>query len=510
MLLSKEISSTNLLKFYYMRAKTIGRDIRAAVESNIDDALVKAAEADKIFAKNDPNVFEKFPVLGIPFSVKESYAMKGFDTTQGFPTRINHPSDFTAPLVQEVINKGGIAFARTNFPQALMTVESENDIYGVCCNPFNKDRVVGGSSGGEGALVGSLCSPFGIGSDIGGSIRNPAHNNGVFGFKPTTGRICHYGHLDLSPYFDAHAHQQYIKVTMGPLCKSADDVDIIMSIIGQEKLNNGLDGNIPPTNWNESKVKIDKSKTKVGYFSEMKEIIGSSRLTKKAISSVVASLEKSGVECVEFTVPEYTKWMAPLLLQIFVSDGNSEGIFDTASHGIKIIQSYEDMVLALKLPIWFRKFLVLILTLLSKITKKISFRFIMMLYGTIQLQPDNLFKDVAKQVELSIGFLREMNEQKITHLICPTFPVAAPEHRKIKGIILGAFWTGLFNFIGNPSCVVPIGTIESLSKLSNLCSKDKSNPYLNRIPKPDKQGLYFDEYKDDVNDFITELFDKEC
>lgn len=99
MLLAKEISSTNLLKFYYMRAKTIGRKIRAAVESNIDDALVKAAEADKIFAKNDPNIFEKFPVLGIPFSVKESYAFKGFDTTQGFPTRINHPSTFTAPLI---------------------------------------------------------------------------------------------------------------------------------------------------------------------------------------------------------------------------------------------------------------------------------------------------------------------------------------------------------------------------------------------------------------------------
>lgn len=160
------------------------------------------------------------------------------------------------------MDKGGIAFVRTNFPQALMTVESENEIYGICTNPFNPERVVGGSSGGEGAIVGSLCSPFGIGSDIGGSIRNPAHNNGVFGFKPTTGRICPFGHLDLSPYFDHHAHQHYIEVTMGPLCKSADDAEIIMSIIGQQKLNNGIDGNIPPTNWDKTKTEIDKKKNK--------------------------------------------------------------------------------------------------------------------------------------------------------------------------------------------------------------------------------------------------------
>lgn len=134
----------------------------------------------------------------------------------------------------------------------------------------------------------------------------------------------------------------------------------------------------------------------------------------------------------------------------------------------------------------------------------------MMLYGTIQMLPETLFKDVSKQLELSIGFLREMGDQKVTHLICPTFPVAAPEHRKIKDIILGAFWTGLFNFVGNPSCVVPVGTVESLSKSNALCSKDKSDPYLNRVPKSDKNGLYFDEYTDDVGDFITRLFDKEC
>ena len=81
-----------------------------------------------------------------------------------------------------------------------------------------------------------MCSPFGVGSDIGGSIRNPAHVNGIFALKPTSGRIAYDGHQDISPFFNDHGHQHYILPTMGPMCKSADDVEILMKIMSKTVL----------------------------------------------------------------------------------------------------------------------------------------------------------------------------------------------------------------------------------------------------------------------------------
>lgn len=336
LLLAKKVSSINLTKFYYMRAKTKGRELKAAIESNIDNALVLAKAADIKLATANESIFEEFPILGIPFSVKESISMEGFDITQGFATRVGHPEEKTAPMIQELINKGGIPFVRTNIPQALMAIESTNEIYGTCLNSFSESRTSGGSSGGEGSLIGALCSPFGIGSDIGGSIRNPAHNNGIFAIKTTTNRIGTKGHPSISPFFGEHSHQHYIGLVMGPLCKSADDVEIITSILTSEKLNNQSSPECPPTNWESDKLEIDCKKIKVGYFTEIKEMCGSSRLTQKAVSAAIASLENSGVECVKFVAPTYTKRMIALLMTILQLDGNLDSFFDINRHGIAV------------------------------------------------------------------------------------------------------------------------------------------------------------------------------
>ena len=219
---SKKLTSEQVLKFYFSRAATVGRSIGAAIEGNWAKSLELAKQADQQI-RSTPR--DKLPPLcGLPMSVKENYLMEGFEITHGLPSRIGKKYDKTSSIVQELIKRGAIPFVRTNIPQLLMTYETDNPVYGICVNPHHPDRSPGGSSGGEGALIGAACSPFGIGNDIGGSVRIPALFSGVFGFKPSSSRFNISTnvpgiHMDFNDY----QHQDYIRVVNGPLGRSTED-----------------------------------------------------------------------------------------------------------------------------------------------------------------------------------------------------------------------------------------------------------------------------------------------
>jgi fatty acid amide hydrolase len=121
-----------------------------------------------------------------------------------------------------------IPFIKTNVPQIGMTFETTNNIWGRTLNPWNKGRSVGGSSGGEGAAISSGCSLIGIGSDIGGSIRIPADQCGIFGIKPYSKRISNKYHAIISKYFASFS--TIIPLCIGPMAKSSRDLALFMDI----------------------------------------------------------------------------------------------------------------------------------------------------------------------------------------------------------------------------------------------------------------------------------------
>ena len=128
------------------------------------------------------------PLFGIPISIKDSFDVEGLATTFGLMSRANS-TPVESPLVKCLKNSGMIPFVKTNVPQLLMTFETNNNLWGRSLNPWNRERTVGGSSGGEAALIAVRGSPLGIGSDVGGSLRIPAEYNGVFTLKPSSKRI---------------------------------------------------------------------------------------------------------------------------------------------------------------------------------------------------------------------------------------------------------------------------------------------------------------------------------
>ena len=130
----------------------------------------------------------KGPLHGVPFCVKDDHSVEGMDSTLGCSRYLYKPAAESAVVVKVLQDAGAIPFCKTNLPQTTFSAGSENPIFGLTLNPLNKKLTPGGSSSGTGCLVAAGGAPFGIGSDIGGSIRKPASFCGISGFKPTISR----------------------------------------------------------------------------------------------------------------------------------------------------------------------------------------------------------------------------------------------------------------------------------------------------------------------------------
>lgn len=219
---NKEISSSELLEHYIARMERYNADINAIIVTQLDKARARAKKADEALAKGE----DWGPLHGVPMTVKESFDVAGLPTTWGDPVLRDNVATADAVACQRLQNAGAIIFGKSNVPIFLSDFQSYNEIYGTTNNPFNLERGPGGSSGGAAAALAAGITGLEMGSDIGGSIRNPAHYCGVFGHKPTWGILPMRGHAlpgVLSP--------TDISV-IGPLARSAEDLRLAMQLVG--------------------------------------------------------------------------------------------------------------------------------------------------------------------------------------------------------------------------------------------------------------------------------------
>jgi fatty acid amide hydrolase 2 len=208
-----------------INAIAVDRFEMARHEAMVVDELVRGAKAGSVLP----------PLLGVPFTVKESIALAGMPQSAGVLARREVTSRRTAPPVKRLIDAGAIPLGVTNTSELTLWIESTNRLYGRTSNPFDPSRVAGGSSGGEGAAVGSGGSPFGVASDIGGSIRLPALFCGVFGHKPSAGLVPTTGNYPPSNGENARM------LGIGPIARRAEDLMAVLRVIA------GPDGEDPYT-----------------------------------------------------------------------------------------------------------------------------------------------------------------------------------------------------------------------------------------------------------------------
>jgi fatty acid amide hydrolase 2 len=230
MIRAGEATSSEVVEAHIARIGAVNPAIRAVVADRFAEARREAEAADeKVRAGGDLP-----PLHGVPCSIKECFAFTGMPHTAGLVARKGVMASSDATTVARLRAAGAIPLGVTNLSELCMWMESSNRVYGRSNNPYDPSRIVGGSSGGEGAVVGAGGTPFGLGSDIGGSIRLPAFFNGVFGHKPSGGLVPGSGQFPV-------AHGAALRyLTTGPLCRRAEDLWPLLKILaGPDGLDSG-------------------------------------------------------------------------------------------------------------------------------------------------------------------------------------------------------------------------------------------------------------------------------
>lgn len=197
--------------------------VNAVVAERLDRARAEARAADARVAEEPAQSLP--PLLGVPCTIKECFSVEGMPWTAGFVPRVGTTGEQDAVAVRRLREAGAIVLGVTNVSELCMWLETSNRVYGRTNNPYDPSRMVGGSSGGEGAIVGSGASPFGLGADVGGSIRMPAFFNGVFGHKPSGGLVPNVGQFPIAENEALHY------LTTGPLARRAEDLWPLLTVL---------------------------------------------------------------------------------------------------------------------------------------------------------------------------------------------------------------------------------------------------------------------------------------
>jgi len=224
---TRQVSSAEVVQAYIDRIEEVNPHLNAVVTKSFDLALREAAAADEALARGQV----KGPLHGVPMTIKDSLDTAGVRSTWGTLGRFNFVPDQDATAVARARAAGAILLGKTNTPEftigsgSYSVGTSMNLVFGLTRNPYDTTRSAAGSSGGAGSIVAAFGTGFDIGSDFGGSIRSPAHNNGIVGIKPTSGRVPRTGHaVDYGGIYDS---QQQI----GPMARRVEDIALITPII---------------------------------------------------------------------------------------------------------------------------------------------------------------------------------------------------------------------------------------------------------------------------------------
>ncbi|MEO0451428.1 MAG: amidase family protein [Pseudomonadota bacterium] len=230
---SGEISSLELTQLCLERIDTMTKSINAVISLRAEAALAAARRVDAARARGET----LGPLAGLPVTLKESFAVKGLPTVWGNPSFPNTPSSEDSAVAERLSAAGAIILGKTNTSTMLANWDSDNPVYGRTCNPWNLDRVPGGSSGGAAAALSSGLTFLDVGSDLGGSIRQPAANCGVYGHKPTAGIVPQRGHVPTgAPPVMQVAMPEMASLSelpvSGPMARSATDLKLALNVIG--------------------------------------------------------------------------------------------------------------------------------------------------------------------------------------------------------------------------------------------------------------------------------------
>ncbi|WP_234973661.1 Asp-tRNA(Asn)/Glu-tRNA(Gln) amidotransferase subunit GatA [Sporanaerobacter acetigenes] len=325
-LLNREISSIEIVESYYKNIEETEKDIDAFITLTKDEALRTARNIDEKIANNE----EVGLLAGIPIAVKDNIATRGIKTTCGSKILENFVSPYDATVVEKIKREDAIIIGKTNMDEFAMGSSTETSYFKKTKNPHDLERVPGGSSGGSAAAVAGFEAPLSLGSETGGSVREPASFCGVVGLKPTYGLISRYGLIAFASSLDQ----------IGPFARNVEDTALLLSVLAgyDEKDSTSVENkSIDYTKELNSNVKGMKFALPKEYFGE-----GIDEKVKAKVLEAVEVLKGLGAEVEEISLP-YTEYALSCYYIISTSEASSNlARFDGIRYGYRA-ENYKDL-----------------------------------------------------------------------------------------------------------------------------------------------------------------------
>lgn len=311
---NKEFSCIDLVSEYLDEIKKKNSKLNAYLEV-YDDILEQAKLADEKIVKG-----EKHPLLGIPLAIKDNILIKGRKVTAASKILGNYIAPYNATAIAKLKEQGAVFLGRTNMDEFAMGGSTENSAFGVTKNPHDMTRVAGGSSGGSACAVSANLALGALGSDTGGSVRQPSVFCGVVGLKPTYGSISRYGLMAMGSSLDV----------IGPIGKTVEDTQIIFDAIkGQDVLDSTTIGD-------NLKFKISNLKLKIGIPWNLIDHGGVEDSVKENFKQSVQKFKGLGFEVKDITLPNIGLSLATYYILMPAEVSSNLARFDGVKYGLHI------------------------------------------------------------------------------------------------------------------------------------------------------------------------------
>ncbi len=314
-----EISSVELTQAHLERITALDGTIRAFLTVTAEIALQQAHAADERRRRGEDN-----PLLGIPLAYKDVLTTRGVETTCGSRILRGYRPPYTATAIARLEAQGAVMLGKTNMDEFAMGSSTENSAYQITRNPWDTERVPGGSSGGSAAAVAARMVPAALGTDTGGSVRQPASLCGVVGLKPSYGRVSRYGLVAFASSLDS----------IGPFARNVEDVALILRTIAGHDPLDSTSVDLPVPDYTAA-LKPDLAGVRVGvpreYFIE-----GMQPDAEAAVRTAISTLETLGAEVREVSLP-HTDTALPVYYLIAPAEASANlARFDGMRYGPRV------------------------------------------------------------------------------------------------------------------------------------------------------------------------------
>ncbi len=449
-----DLSAREVTEAYINRIDTVNPRLNAVVVPMFEQARQAAAQADSARQRGDA----LGPLHGVPITIKDQFHVKGMATTFGMARLRGNIAGEDGSMVAALRQAGAIILGKTNVPQTLGVVETDNTIWGRTNNPWDLERTPGGSSGGEAAIIAAGGSALGLGGDFGGSVRLPAVWCGIYGLRPTARRLPG----DSAPLRTASGAEGLV-AQPGPLARKTADVALALRVMVAHIVAHPTSFN-PPVPFREPD-QVDVSRLRVALLPQIGDWKPSPAI-RRALHEAAAVLRSQGATVEEWRDAPNTQTGVYLFFQIVGADsfGWARGLLENE----KPIPLMQPSMRLTSMP---RAIIPVVAGLMGATGQH-------HLGGMMRnVQPqsaDGLMNILGDRMAYEARFMAALDAGQYDAILCPAQPLPAVRHGDT--IDLADFWGSsmLFNTLGMPAGVVPVTRVRADEESDRPVSKDKA------------------------------------